>query len=208
MISEEFSSAFETEIRRIEQKIADESAQLRSEEDAERAELLRVRVKYLGKLFEAMKAGRSQILTAEAAVGQMEGKFSKWWALCTEAREAQEVMEALAKKVLKTREACSAPEKVVRRAEVALEWQRSLLVPKFATEPQKRRRLEEERKVQKEYDEAVAHFRECLRVRDETQREWMSAATKFDGACFRERMARLPDEVQRFQNQETLAATG
>ena len=200
MIMQTFFAACEEQLGEITASIAEAQGALSAEEDRERAELLRVRIKYLEKLLEVVKSFRSETLRASAAVGEMEARFIRWHALCADARVAQDKMEALAINVESARLACVPAQNDVAIAEAAFGKQQRTPLPRFATEPEIRRAKAVEDELRKKYDGAIAKLGELARVRDETHAAWVKAAKAFDEACFHERMSRLPDEPPAYKS--------
>lgn len=193
-MSLDLSQAFESEIASATNQIEMAKQALATEEDREQAELLRFRIRNLGKWLEALKANHTAVILAEDKVPEMEERYLRWRELCVAARGAQDQMEALARKVQPARDACIPFENAVRRAEVAVQMHRATALPDYPTQPEIARRAAKEKKLQLALDEARAELREVNGTASQIFNAWIAARQKYDDACFAERMARPPND--------------
>jgi chromosome segregation ATPase len=186
--------AYQAEIRGVEAQIESERKALSTEEDRSQAEFLRFRAKNLGKVLETLKSNLTSIVVAERNAEDLQVRFIRWRELCAVARDAQDTMEALAKKIGPAVTACVPVANAVARAEAALEQHRSRPLPDYPTQPEIARKEAEEGKLKLALDELRANLRELQTAAGHARSAWTTAAQKFDEACFKERMARLPSE--------------
>jgi hypothetical protein len=186
--------AYQAAIRGVEAQIESERQALSTEEDRSQAEFLRFRAKNLGKVLETLKSNLTSIVVAERNAEDLQVRFVRWRELCAIARDAQDTMEALARKIGPAVTACVPVANAVARAEAALEQHRSRPLPDYATEPELANKQAEEEKLKLALDELRANLRERQLAIGHVRNAWTTAAQKFDEACFKERMARLPGE--------------
>jgi hypothetical protein len=186
--------AYQAEIRGVEAQIENERQALSTEDDREEAERLRFRVRNLSKVLKTLKTSLNAIVLGESEVEALQVKFSRWRDLRLAARAAQDEMDRLAKKVGPARAACTPAQNRAARCEAELAQHRERLLPQYVTEPELARQAATEQKLKKVYEEALAEWRNLTIASGQAQSEWAAAAQKFDAACFKERMARLPSE--------------
>jgi hypothetical protein len=193
-MSPELFNSFQAEIRRVGEQIKAEGQLLSTEEDREEAERLRFRIKNMGKVLDILKTNLTSIVIAERNAEDLQARFIRWRGLCAVARQAQDEMEALAKKIAPAVSACTPVANAVARAEAELEQHRAAPLPNYPTQPEIFRKQATEIKLKLALDEARAKLRELQLVVANARHSWTVAVQKFDAACFTERTNRLPDE--------------
>jgi len=186
--------AYQAEIRGAEAQIESERQALSTEEDREEAERRRFRVRNLSKVLKTLKASLNAIVFSESEVEALQVKFSRWRDLRLAARNAEDTMKALEKKIGPARQACIPARNLAARCEAELTQHREKPLPQYATEAELARKEATEEKLKARYDEALAEWRALTIASAQAQSEWAAAATKYDQACFAERLARLPED--------------
>jgi hypothetical protein len=193
-MSLELNNAFELEIASVTEQIKSANQALSTEEDREQAEFLRFCIKQLEEWLKTLKANQTAVMLAENRVPERKENYLRWRELRVAARDVQDEMETLGRKVQPARDACVPFENAVRKAEIALQMHRATALPAYPTQPEITRRAEKEKKLQLALDEARAELRQANIAAGQAFNAWIAARQKYDDACFAERMVRLPTD--------------
>ena len=196
MIQTNLFFVLQEEIALLTVKISAEREALEIEEDRERAELLRVRIRFVEQLLTAVEDARATIISASAQIGQMEQRFLQWRGICNELEPAKAEADALATKMQEAQHAVAIAQGEFDRAEQSLETfrNRRAPLPDLASEPEKRKYLQAEQKFHAKILAARENVRACADAGGQLQSQWLEATKKLNTLLFQERHARLPEE--------------
>jgi hypothetical protein len=201
MLDNDFIYTLDLKIRTMETKITEEAKSLDSDQDIEHSEFLRVRRRAMTAILKEAKDSRARLAPLVSAFGELEPRFLKWRELRAVAREKRDKTEELAKLLETRRAACIPLENDAAIAEHKLQqhrkFQAELQRPEmYSTGAEIKAAKNEEEKLEKKYSEALSRLRAGKQSRDETQRDWFSAAKEADAAAVAERRGRLPGEAE------------
>ena len=193
-MSPTLAQAFNAEVGALKAEIETERAGLEVQEDREKSERSRIRIRFLAKQLEAMQAAQSSITRTADEVQSMPLRWDRWRALCREARAAKDEMEEFEKKLSPARAAVTEGANDVARAEYALAVAQQAPLPAFATQQEIRRKEDQVRKLVEASQAAIENVKRLATSRDGLEQAFFNVRTKFENLQFRERMARLPDD--------------